>query len=150
MTANLTVRESKFSDINQLVSTIREKDRQECLRLGFTPRVALIYGYKNAFLRHTALVNGKVGAMWGVVGQVTSTTGFPYFVTSIYSEEVSPIRFARLYKQEVRKMNDLFPKLVNYVDSSYEESVRLLKLTGFKVEEPGPKGFCRFTMSKEP
>ena len=151
MIVNLEVRDSKLSDINQLCASIREKDKQECLRLGYSPRTALIYGYKNALLRRTALVNGRVGAMWGVVGKVTSETGFPYFITSIYAEEVSPIRFARLYKEEVKQMNNLFPNLVNYVDASYKESVRLLKITGFKVEDPEINGFRKFTMSrKEP
>lgn len=87
--------------------------------------------------------------MWGVCGNVLSETGFPFLVTGFPALEVSPVRFTRLYKKEVKQMNKLFPELTNYVDSAYTESVRLLKLTGFTVYEPSPSGFQKFELLKK-
>lgn len=128
---------------------MRLKDRLEAERLGFDPRVALRVSYKYGLYRKTALVDNTVAAMWGVTGSVLSETGVPYLVTGQHCELISPVRFAKIYKAEVNNMLQIFDCLTNIVDASYTESVRLLRLTGFALDEPNKDGFQKFTMSKE-
>lgn len=144
----IEVRASKFSDIKELCRTVRPKDRLESVRLGFEPSMALKYSYKNAVYRKTALVDGVVSAMWGVVGNVLSNFGVPYLVTGDAVESISPYKFARIYKHEVQQMLDLFPELENHVDKTYTESVRLLRLTGFTVEDTPGSLFNKFWIKR--
>lgn len=143
---NITVRASRYSDIKDLCSDLRSKDRLESLKLGFEPDIALKYSYKNALWRKTGLINDKVAAMWGVVGSGLSDTGYPYLMTGILVEQIAPITFVKIYKQELSEMKQLFPILENYVDSSYTESVRLLKMTGFELESVSARGLQKFKM----
>jgi len=136
MTAKVEIRESKFSDINTLVASIREKDALEATRMGFTPRKALINCFKGAVIRKTILVNGNIAAMVGVVGQITSDTGYPYLVTGVHSEQISPLQFVRIYKQHIEEWSKIFPKMTGLVDFEYHEAVRLLKMAGFTIQSP--------------
>ncbi len=82
---------------------------------------------------------------------IMGNTGAPWLLTSPEALKVSPLRFARVYKAEVQKMLKMFPNLVNYVDSSYNQAVRLLQIVGFDLEDPKPYGkngglFRKFTM----
>lgn len=133
---NLEIRQSKFSDCNELLKTIRAADALECQKQGFEPGFGLRYSYKNALYRMTAEVNGKVSAMWGVCGSLLSDKGYPYLVTGENVLLVPHIRFVKIYRHEIVEMHKLFPLLENFVDADYDQSVRLLKLSGFTVEEP--------------
>lgn len=144
----LIIRSSRLSDVNNLYETMREKDKIESIKLGFNPKVALTYSYRNALYRQTALIDGQVSAMWGVVGSALSHTGNPYLVTSTHVTEISTYKFVGIYKKEVQEMLKLFPVLENYVDGSYIESVRLLKLIGFTIGEPDNRGFYKFSINK--
>jgi hypothetical protein len=132
---NVEIRDSKYSDINQLVTTIRDKDKEEVRKLGSTPRQALLTSYRNSYIRRTGLVDGKVAAMWGVAGPLTSIVGSPYLLTGIEFEKVQPLKIVRLYGAEVRQILQLFPSLEVLVDQSYHESINLMKLVGFRIEK---------------
>jgi hypothetical protein len=101
----------------------------------------------------TGLVNGRVGAMWGVVGMALGQLGQPWLLTGPACRLISPLLFARIYRQEALAMLDFFPRLENYVDASYGAAVRMLRLAGFWVDEPMPYGakgalFRRFGMGE--
>jgi hypothetical protein len=114
----------------------RKKDREEAEKLGLNPRKALFWAYRHAILRRTAFIDGIASAMWGICGVPLGIIGQPYLVTGPLVEKISPIKFARIYKQEVEYMKQLFPRLENYVDFSYSEAVRMLKLANFSVDHP--------------
>ena len=99
----------------------------------------------------TALIDGEIAAMWGVVGTPIGDTGVPWLMTSPVVYKTSPIKFARIYKSQVKKMINIFPYLVNFVDSRYNSSMKMLRLAGFNLDAPEPHGpngelFCRFWM----
>lgn len=71
--------------------------------------------------------------MWGLHGELLGSVGYPYLVTTPWCEAISPLRFARIYRQEVEIMRQFFPLLENYVDPKYLEAVRLLKMAGFQM-----------------
>lgn len=81
----------------------------------------------------TALIDGKVAAIWGCGGTIMGIEGHPWLITSYEVEKISPIKFARTYKAEVGKMLNLFPYLINLVWEPYTEAIRLLEIVGFDI-----------------
>ena len=146
----ILVVDSTAAHARELSKSLREKDKLEAFRIGLDPNKAVFQAYKRAVYRKTALVDGKVAAMWGVVGTLLSMQGMPYFLTGTEADKVSPIQFTRLYIKESKEMNKLFPILQNLVDASYTGAVRLLEIAGFKLEGPitlNDSEFYKFTMS---
>lgn len=152
MITGVEIVDSTAQHARLLAQNLREKDKQEAIALGLDPVKALFNQYRIACYRKTALIDGKVVAMWGLCGTLLATKGQPYLVTSTDIEKISSFRFFRVYVQEVQNMVRLFPQLSNYVDASYHEAIRVLKLAGFQVSKPfcyGPddKLFREFSLS---
>lgn len=126
---------STSAHVRELSLSLREKDKQEARAAGLIPHKALFYSYKNAFLRRTCLIDGRVAAMFGVVGSPLGIVGQPYLVTGSLVETLSPLVFSRMYIKEVRVMKKYFSLLENYVDADYGEAVRLLKIAGFTLSD---------------
>jgi hypothetical protein len=125
---------STLDHVKELSDTMREADKNELSKLGMQPHKALFYSFKFSLLRKTALIDDKVAAMWGVYGVPTGMTGQPYLLTSPLAESVSPLKFAKIYINEVNQMKKLFPVLQNYVDASYTGAIRMLRIAGFDLE----------------
>ena len=127
------VRHSVLDDVEKLSTDMREKDRKEAEALGMDAKKALYLTFKYGILRKSAVLNGKIVAMWGICGTPLSLVGRPYLVTTNQVSRMSPLKFARIYAKEVKVMNSVFPVLENYVDAKYDEAVRLLKIVGFEL-----------------
>lgn len=145
----ITIDPSRLEDIRELGPVIREADKNELIWLGFKPHHALYYSFKYGLYRKTGRVDNRIAGMWGVAGVPLGLVGQPYLITSPIIEEISPIKFAKIYKQEVEVMLKIFPILENYVDFRYKGAIRLMKIAGFIVDEPeefGPNKalFCKF------
>lgn len=133
----------------ELSLDLRERDILEAERMGLDPRKAVFQAYRKGLYRRTALIDDEVAAMWGVAGDALGEIGTPYLITGHKVKRVSPLRFSRIYRNEVQVMKELFPKLENYVDATYTGAVRMLSLSGFKLGEPEMHNgnlFRRFTM----
>lgn len=140
--------------IREIADHLRFDDKREIEAFGFPTNRALWRSFKDSILRKTGLIDGKVAAIWGVGGVPMGGEGRPWLMTSDVVERVSPLRFARIYQEEVLKMLGIFPKLVNYVDLRYIKAVRLLDIIGFKISDPEPSGLngallCKFEMSRQ-
>lgn len=141
---------STIDHIEGLVKGLRDQDRLEIGRLGLDPVKAVTWSYKTAIWKRTAVVEGKVAAMWGVCGTPLSLTGQAYLVTTKASEKVSPLKFARIYLEEAEAMTKIFPHVEAYVDSTYEGAVRLLEIAGFQYKDTVRfNNFPFFKFSKE-
>ena len=130
-----------------LAQTMREEDRREVELFGWTPAQATQESLSGAIYGTTALVNGKIAACWGLGATDDPKVGKPYLLTNYESLNVSPIRFAKIYKREVAKMLKMFPILENYCDSCHHSALRLLRICGFTVGKPESFGqglFCKF------
>lgn len=127
---------STLKHARELSKTLRPEDKQEAIHFGLDPNKAAFYSFRRALYRLTAVVDGEVAAMWGVIGTPMSNIGRPYLITGTAVNKVSPLVFTRIYKQEVQNMMKLFPVLENYVDASYYSAVRMLKLIGFTISKP--------------
>jgi hypothetical protein len=146
---NVEIIDSVVAHTRQLSKTLREADKLEAIRVGLDPDKAVFYSYRRGVYRKTALIGGRVAAMWGVSGTPLSLIGMPYLITGTEVQKIPSIRFAKIYIKEVQKMNRIFPVLQNYVDASYKGAVRLLQIAGFKLEGPivlNNFEFYRFTM----
>lgn len=141
---------STIEHTKELSETIRLPDRLEAERLGFTHEEAILDSFNSAVIRKTCLVDGKVAAMFGVIGTLFGKIGVPYFITSTTADIVSPLVFARTYKREFNILKNYFESFENIVDSEYHGAIRLLKIVGFTIHKPRTLGpdehmFCRFT-----
>lgn len=138
--------------VNELAETIRDADRAECESYGFSAKEGLWQSYENGLGNTCALINGKVAAIWGCCGTYLGEVGQPWLLTSNEVYKVSPLKFAKVYQKEVRKMLELFPLLENYVAVEYDEAVRLLSIVGFTIGEPEKYGlgmFRKFSKAKK-
>jgi hypothetical protein len=137
--------------VRALGISMRAADQAEIRGFGLVPHRTLWVSYRHSLMRRTALVDGEVAAMWGVTGAPLGRAGRPWLLTGPACDRVSPIRFARIYRDEAVSMLGLFPALENIVDSSYYGAVRMLCLAGFTVHDPVPMGvdgkcYSRFEM----
>ena len=101
---------------------------------GMTPLKALWQSYRKSIICRTALIDGKVAAIWGVYGVLFADTGEPWLIVAPSVEDY-PFRTAFIYKKELQKMQEMFPVLEEYVPANNEKSIRLLELMGFKVSK---------------
>lgn len=131
---------SVVDHVRELAVDMRALDILESERMGLDAGKALFYSYRNSTYRRTALIDGKVAAMWGLYGTLFGNYGVPYLLTGNLVDQISPIKFAKIYKRETDIMKTMFPKLENHVDASYEGAVRMLKLAGYELTGPFPWG----------
>lgn len=140
--------------VRELRETIRPADRQEIESFGYTCGKALWRSFKRSLTCKTALLDGKVAAIWGCGGTVLGSTGQPWLLTSDEVYKISPLKFARIYKYEVWEMLQEFESLENYCYAEYESALKLLKICGFNIGEPQSIGtmgklFCKFKISRD-
>lgn len=126
--------------IRELAKTMRKADQKELLSFGLSIEKVLWRSWKGSVNCWTAMIDGKVAAIWGACGAYLGTTAAPWLLTSDEVYKISPLRFARIYQKEVETMLKMFPRLENYVDASYTGAVRLLRIIGFTLGEPEAKG----------
>lgn len=146
--ANVEIREALPEDAVLLAKDLREADRKEILAFGLSEEAVLRDGISKALYAKTALVDGEIAAMWGLEGNSLGSTGHPWLLTGEKVKNVSPWTFVSIYKQQVSDMLQLFPTLVNFVDTRYTQSVRLLEMLGFKLYPSIPLGEDRIMFSK--
>lgn len=138
MTADIEIKDSTLQDVRDMRLNIRKEDDLECSRMGLDSHKAVYQSYRQAIVRKSAFIDGRLAAMWGVVGTPLSLIGRPYFITTYQALKASPISFARTYKKQVQELQGLFPLLENYVDATYTGAVKLLELAGFSVDKDNP------------
>lgn len=137
--------------VRELKDTIREADKKEIEGFGYSYKKGLWRSFKTGLTAKTALIDGKVAAIWGVGGTFLGDTGIPWLLTSDEVYKISPLKFTRLYQKEVYKMLHLFPRLENYCAAEYTEALRLLEICGFTLDQPVKieKGmYVKFTLER--
>lgn len=146
------VRPSEISDVYRLAADLRAGDAAEITGLDLDP-VAVIRGsYRSAIWRRTAVVDGRIAAMWGLGGALLDDEGAPWLLTTPAAERV-PVTFVRLARANVAEMLRDRRRLSNVVASSYRQACRLLEVLGFTLDAPrpmGPRGllYQRFWMAR--
>ena len=149
MTVSVQIIDATAAHARALGRVLRQSDRAEIMAYGVVPEDGAYVSFRNSLLRRTAVVNGLVAAMWGVVGTPLGRVGTPWLLTGYPCLQVSPVRFFKIYRREAQDMLRLFPVLENHVDFRYTAAMRMLRLAGFQLDAPMPFGvdgdlFCRF------
>jgi hypothetical protein len=124
-----------------LARTMRAEDVAECHAGGLAPLAALVQSVDTSDVAYAALVDGQVGAMFGVgqLAGVDEPVGHVWFLTGA-SFARHPRPFVRIARWVVAHMLQLYPVLFNIIDFRYTAAVRWAKWLGFDVGEPMPFG----------
>lgn len=148
MSPRITVVPSKIEDVYRLSAIMRPADWNELYVLGLAPKATLRRVYRDAVIRKTIFVDGKLAAMYGVCGNMISDAGEPYLLTA-KPVELAPKALIKHGLYAVAEMHQHFRILTGYVIDSYGGAKGLLEMLGFKLDPPipvGPQGalFCRY------
>lgn len=145
-------RASKLKDCAELAVTMREEDKQEIWHFArSSPLDALKNGYSLSRRCFTIEWNGKVVAMFGVVGEI-GQIGVPWMLAS---DELPKIR--KSFLKEAKKYLEIvfkdYPVLANYAWAKNTVHLNWLKWLGFTLCDPEPMGvddelFISFYMRK--
>jgi hypothetical protein len=141
---------STIADVYRLAGHLRPGDRDECLAIGLDPRQALRDTFRQAIIRKTYFVDGKLAAMAGLCGEMIGEEGRPFLMTT-EAVERAPVAFLKHARLMVAEMLRHKGRLAGDVAASYSKAHRLLEALGFVLGPPrplGPKGamFCSFTL----
>lgn len=140
MAPEVTIIDSLPEHVAVLKSNLRAEDANEILRFGVSIQHALWRGYRQSVYRKTALIDGVPVAMWGCCGIMLGNKSQVWLLTTVDVHKISPLRFVRIYQDEVYKMLKLFPMLENYALAEYDAAIRLLDICGFSMDKPEPMG----------
>lgn len=137
---HIEIVEAELHHVQTMGENMNHEDRLEFLAAGLVPHRDLWRGWKRSIVRRAAIVDGELGAIWGVTGGIMGGIGIIWMVTAPKVREISSHRFAAIYKKEVSNLLEIYPILCNYVDNRYIGAKRMLRIAGFKLEEPVPLG----------
>lgn len=131
---DIVIEETKPWHLRELADSMHGLTAELPIRLGLTPKKALWMSYRKSLGCKTAFINGKIAAVWGISGVLFGEIGRPWLIMAPAADEY-PFKVAFIYRQELKKMQELFPVLEDFVEESNEQAIRLMKLMGFKLEE---------------
>lgn len=129
------IRMSTTADAFDLAPRLREEDKREIEVLtGLGPLEALAYGRYHSDICYTALKNGKVVGMAGVV-RLDEHTGSVWFLSS---HEVTkyPRELLQESKRFLGELQGRYRTLTNYVTANNKLHLRLIRHLGFEIGEP--------------
>ena len=126
--------------VSMMKRHLRMEDEREMMGWGISANKGLWCSYKESLIRRTAMIDGEPAAMWGVRSTLLGNVGDIWLQTTPAVRWVSPLKFARVYQDQVYKMLNVFKRLENWVDNDYDGAVRLLDISGFSLGEPEPVG----------
>ena len=150
MSNHVEIRKCRGHDIKAMRGKLRREDVIEIeRRTGRDPYTVLVDSYRRSEVSFVALYNGEVACAWGVARESILAEESLIWLLSTPVMTKAPVLAARRTKHELKKLLDVYPKLMNYVDSEYKLCVRWLRWLGFTVESPQPVGirggmFSRF------
>jgi hypothetical protein len=144
----------RFSDVYAVKGKLRRSDREELFAAtGDLPEEVLIESFRSSIKSWSILHNEKPVAVYGVAPYPgVSGVGVPWLLgTDGMCKRVVQIALLRQSKQYVKRMLDVFPYLINFVDARNKMSIRWLRWCGFTIRPAQPYGpfnlpFHRFDM----
>lgn len=123
---------SSLWDVTSLYPYLREADKREVEALGLTPEMALCRAYLDSAICRT-IINGTgcPVAMFGVV----PSGEFSGIVWMLGNDLLVKMKtaFLKECRNEVIKLNNIYPHLYNIIDSRNEVHIKWIKWCGFKI-----------------
>ncbi len=129
---NITIRKSTESDADGVGNALRQADLVELAALGcFDPAGELRNYITMAPECFTACVDAIPVAMFGIGGPVLASRVQIWLLGTKRMEDY-PLALIRLARQYVANKLQTFEMLYNYTDYRHVESIRFLRLVGFR------------------
>lgn len=120
--------------IIEVMLELEKLDKETAYRFGMDSYEVLMKVYRSSLFVKTAVMDGKVTAIWGVIGVYLGLEGRPWSIMSPDSE-IYKFKFAKIYRKELLEMQKIFPVLIDLVDPQHTKVLRMLKLMGFSFGE---------------
>lgn len=121
------------ADIREMARVMHPRSIETAEKAGIAPHKALWRSWKESIYCKSVFLNGKIAAIFGIGGVLFGEIGSPWLILTPEVEEY-PMRVAFAYKQELKKMQTMFPLLEDWVDETHDKAIRMLKLMGFRIE----------------
>tara|TARA_B100000029_G_scaffold482666_1_gene533021 strand:- start:207 stop:686 length:480 start_codon:yes stop_codon:yes gene_type:complete len=123
---------STLWDVTSLYPYLREEDKREVETLGLTSEMALCRAYLDSSVCRT-IINGRgcPVAMFGVV-PFGDFSGIVWMLGNKLLLQMKTA-FLKECREEVIKLNNIYPHLFNMIDSRNEVHIRWIKWCGFKI-----------------
>lgn len=147
----LTVVDTLPSHVRILGQNLRDRDMETARSAGEEAHRALWRIYRRSMMSKTIFVGDEIVAIFGCVGVILGRTAKPWMVASSFVEDY-PMRLSFCYRNELRNMLRYFLMLEDYIMVSDKKTIRLMKILGFKFDEPqlmNGINYMRVTLSRE-
>jgi hypothetical protein len=118
-----------------------------------SPREAVMMSYAGSDDCLVGVINGKIALIFGVASPLLDDVASIWALGTDTCNEV-PVSMVKVGRQIVQNFLKQYQRLENYCAADYEKSIRWLKLLGFTIGDPEPKGvhgelFCKLSIEKE-
>ena len=139
--ASTEIRAARMEDVPGIAARMREADRRELWASSLsTPEDALARSLEHSAMAWTAEIDGEPEIMFGVAPMsLLGHNGSAWLLAT--PELVKIARFfvvkSRIY---VRRMLEVFPVVINFVDQRNAVSLRWLRWLGARFDAPRPHG----------
>lgn len=131
---DIQIIETIAAHIREMAVSMKSDAAETALKLGMTPGQALWRSFKQSLYSKSAFIDGKLAAIWGIGGQLFSDTGLPWLIMTPDAEDY-PFRVAFIFRKELKKMQELYPVLEDYVGENNDKAARMLALMGFEISK---------------
>ena len=139
------IRQTVMEDAEYLARHLRPGDLREIAALGVPPRTAVVESVRTSDHVWTALHEGRVLMIFGVSELIYKEA--PASIWALGTPECSKFKreMLRIGRSVVRDLLRTFPRMENWCDARYSESVRFVRHLGFTVDKP-----CEWGVNGEP
>lgn len=100
--------------------------------------------YQSSAIKKALIVDGKLLAIWGVIGTLSSFNGFIWMVISEEGER-APVKVARIARKLIEEYSEIYSTLVTTFQIEDLTAKRFLKFVGFIPADLGyilPDGYA--------
>lgn len=136
-----TVRRVKRKDVEYYSRHACDEDRMECMAMmGMTPREAVLHSLKNSERSYSVLDDDKLVCIFGACRHSALSHSASIWMLATSRIKKYPMISARAILDSLSMVTFGYSKVDNHVDARNIKMVNLLKMAGFKVEDPAPFG----------
>lgn len=146
-------REATRADVEHVAAGMREADRAECRAMGCDPKSALLISFYDSEECMAGLIDGEPVMLFGVRLPLFEDYAEIWALGTDRCAEapVSMVRWGRRVTDSFFRYSDV---LENWCDARYDAALKWLKLLGFEIGEPEPRGpngelFCRIRKTRK-
>lgn len=147
--SEIVVYEAEAADVPLLAARMRETDREAAGARGIEPARLLWWNFRLSLFRHSAFVDGQIGAMWGVRGSALGGVGEPWLVGTNLMDRY-PVTAVKMAFAEIAAMRSIWPRLAGLVMVSDVRACRFATFLGAAIAETEYReGVATFEFARE-